>query len=313
MRKFLILIASALLVGGCAIPVPLKIASWALDGFSMLVTKKSVTDHGLSILAQKDCAVWRGVTVGELCRRSVSGNALATGVVAKSLRKTDLTNKVSFTPSFITSFSSTSKDKKESTFSSMLPHTQGQILQNHLLRSALSEKKTLIFESHNSTTLPLKGPAFDILPNKMESIVNQKMNALTKINLIEGEKIIPHQIEVSVASALLTKQITSSKEPTEGIYFVVGSFRNANNAQKLLDNIAKLAPSILSANQDDSDVYRVVVGPVISGRESSLQRTLMRNGLQDTWAIRIDPSKWHFAKLKKTPSKTSLELAILQK
>ena len=52
MRNFLLLIVGALLIGACAIPLPLQIASWALDGISMLATKKSVADHGLSILAQ---------------------------------------------------------------------------------------------------------------------------------------------------------------------------------------------------------------------------------------------------------------------
>ena len=58
----------ALLVAGCAVPVPLQIASWALDGISYLTTEKSVSDHGLSLVAQSDCAIWRGVTEGELCR-----------------------------------------------------------------------------------------------------------------------------------------------------------------------------------------------------------------------------------------------------
>ncbi len=59
---------STILISGCALPVPLQVASWALDGVSYVMTEKSITDHGLSVVAQKDCAVWRGVTEGELCR-----------------------------------------------------------------------------------------------------------------------------------------------------------------------------------------------------------------------------------------------------
>ncbi|OHC79003.1 MAG: hypothetical protein A3G18_01660 [Rhodospirillales bacterium RIFCSPLOWO2_12_FULL_58_28] len=43
-------------------------ASWALDGVSMLTSGKSVTDHGISILAKKDCAIWRGVKGDDICR-----------------------------------------------------------------------------------------------------------------------------------------------------------------------------------------------------------------------------------------------------
>ena len=59
---------TVLLSAGCALPVPIQVASWALDGISYVMTEKSVTDHGLSAVVQKDCAVWRGVTEGELCR-----------------------------------------------------------------------------------------------------------------------------------------------------------------------------------------------------------------------------------------------------
>jgi hypothetical protein len=33
-----------------------------------LTTKKTLTDHGLSLITQKDCSIWRGVSKGELCR-----------------------------------------------------------------------------------------------------------------------------------------------------------------------------------------------------------------------------------------------------
>ena len=71
---------TAVLSTGCALPVPLQVASWALDGISYVMTEKSVTDHGLSAVVQKDCAVWRGVTEGELCREWVGdqGTILAT-------------------------------------------------------------------------------------------------------------------------------------------------------------------------------------------------------------------------------------------
>ena len=57
-----------LLAGACAAPVPLQIASWTADGISYLATRKSVTDHGLSIVVGQDCALLRGLTEGAVCR-----------------------------------------------------------------------------------------------------------------------------------------------------------------------------------------------------------------------------------------------------
>lgn len=66
----------SVLLGACAIPAPLKFASWALDGIAYLTTEKSVTDHGISLVAQQDCALWRGVTGEPICR-SEDGTVIA--------------------------------------------------------------------------------------------------------------------------------------------------------------------------------------------------------------------------------------------
>ena len=61
MKRIMILGTTAVLLGGCALPVPFQVASWAIDGISYLMTEKTIADHGISILAQKDCAVLRGL------------------------------------------------------------------------------------------------------------------------------------------------------------------------------------------------------------------------------------------------------------
>lgn len=70
MTRVIATVLGGLMLSGCALPVPLQIASWALDGFSLLTTQKSITDHGISMVAQQDCALWRGVTEGEVCRET---------------------------------------------------------------------------------------------------------------------------------------------------------------------------------------------------------------------------------------------------
>ncbi len=68
MRTAVAIGITVLAVGGCAaLPPSVQIASWALDGLSYIVSKKSVTDHGLSVAMQKDCALWRGLTEGRIC------------------------------------------------------------------------------------------------------------------------------------------------------------------------------------------------------------------------------------------------------
>ena len=70
MPKKILILACALLLGGCALPVPLQIASWAVDGLIFITTEKTVSDHGISLALQRDCAMLRVITEGDLCRES---------------------------------------------------------------------------------------------------------------------------------------------------------------------------------------------------------------------------------------------------
>ncbi|MEO5373884.1 MAG: hypothetical protein H7840_06335 [Alphaproteobacteria bacterium] len=65
-------------LAGCSMPMPVTIASYAMDGFSYLATGKSMTDHGISIVLQRDCALLRGLMEGQLCYDDgISNSAVA--------------------------------------------------------------------------------------------------------------------------------------------------------------------------------------------------------------------------------------------
>ncbi len=70
MSKGLRLLACAcmLLLGGCALPLPVQIAKWGIDGLLLIATEKTTADHGMSLIVQRDCAMLRVVTEGSLCR-----------------------------------------------------------------------------------------------------------------------------------------------------------------------------------------------------------------------------------------------------
>ena len=67
------ILLSIIVLQGCALPVPVQVASWVIDGISFLVTEKSVADHGVSLVAQKDCAMWRGFKGEAFCREDSEG------------------------------------------------------------------------------------------------------------------------------------------------------------------------------------------------------------------------------------------------
>ncbi len=75
-RRSAPLVLCSVLLGACTMPVPLRVTSWALDGIAYLTTEKSVTDHGISLVAQQDCALWRGFMGEQICQ-SEDGTAIA--------------------------------------------------------------------------------------------------------------------------------------------------------------------------------------------------------------------------------------------
>lgn len=67
MRRFVPLMAVSLL-GGCGvIPPAVSLASYAIDGVSLLTSGKTISDHALSAAAQQDCVLFRAAQNLEVC------------------------------------------------------------------------------------------------------------------------------------------------------------------------------------------------------------------------------------------------------
>lgn len=66
-KNWLVGIPVALFLSGCSLPPTLKLASYALDGFSLLVSGKSVSDHAISGAMNKDCKISRVIAGREVC------------------------------------------------------------------------------------------------------------------------------------------------------------------------------------------------------------------------------------------------------
>lgn len=75
--KVIALAVSAVALSGCALPLPVKVAMWVLDGASYVATEKTIPDHGISLVAQQDCAVLRAIKDGVICRDADAGVMVA--------------------------------------------------------------------------------------------------------------------------------------------------------------------------------------------------------------------------------------------
>lgn len=72
--------ALALWVSGCAIPPVVTAASFAVDIVSLGETGKTVSDHGLSFVTQRDCALFRAFQ-GPVCQDPAPGEDTPQGAL----------------------------------------------------------------------------------------------------------------------------------------------------------------------------------------------------------------------------------------
>jgi len=311
-HKSLALAGSMLLLGGCAIPVPLQIASWALDGISMLTTQKSISDHGLSMVAQQDCAVWRGVMEGELCRDAVQGDTLVAEDAVKSPTAVGLDQTASLRPRALNTTHVSAMAVQPTLSAPVLSEREPLLVRavpTHALRAAWADKEPIAkLQTSVTETTPRTHALWSV---SAKSPVSKPETAIMVETKAKPVQVASLSMEPAVATRAKPRAI--EKQPAKGVYFVIGSFRDPSNAERLVDRHPRISPSVLSSRLDGSNVYRVVVGPVPSGREQRLHRALARDGFTDTWAIRVDPDSWRFAKRAKPHSKASPQLAALPK
>ena len=64
-------------VSGCAVPATVAAASYALSGFTMMDSGKTVTDIVLSAAVDQDCVMWRLIQDQPICVNSVEETIVA--------------------------------------------------------------------------------------------------------------------------------------------------------------------------------------------------------------------------------------------
>ncbi|NQV46306.1 MAG: SPOR domain-containing protein [Rhodospirillaceae bacterium] len=210
-------LASAMLLAGCAVPIPLQVVSWAADGVSFLTTDKSLADHGISALAQKDCALWRGFKGEDICTTDETGS--------------------------------------------------------------------------NTTTIAALAP---VSPDSGSPSLD-----VEKVPDAPGSVSAPAHIKERVLISGL--HVWSTRNDAD-LYYVIGSFRNRDNARRLVQNNPALGPAVMALRLNDEEIYRVAVGPFSMDDKASVRRAIGDSGFKEAWQVQIDRRQWLLATAVKPSS-----------
>ena len=87
--RWLAILVLPILLGGCALPAVVSIASLALDAGSYMVSGKTMSDQALSLALNQDCALAR-ILEGEICREEPDYEIATTALAPLLPEGTDL-------------------------------------------------------------------------------------------------------------------------------------------------------------------------------------------------------------------------------
>jgi len=290
-KKFIGLIFISFSVGGCAVPVSVQIASWAIDGLSLLATQKSVTDHGISIIAQKDCAVWRGVVEGEMCRGPLN-NYYALGDKL-------FTNDGKYIPTI---------DYKESNWTNIVtPMSNAFVPDFDKIGSSWKLNNQLVYKAYdsweeNQEMLSLEQETAMVFAMRVDREITTPKNSLS------------YSYKVSQWFAPV-KPAYQKKSVNNFGYFVLGSFQNISNARRLTAVYKSFKPFVVALYLKGKKNFRVVVGPIPKLHQTVMLSKFERLGLKDTWLVK-GSSEWrlpmaNYGQKVVSGSKTELSSIVL--
>ncbi len=339
MKRFAALGAGIMLLGGCALPVPVQIASWALDGVSYLLTEKSVADHGISVLAQKDCALLRGLLdPSEICRDfDNSATALADGgdySVLFSTGETDDAGEEDIAGDIaaLADFETAAGDSTEAPSAVDVTEKGARTNARPILADGVETAAALIsaavaFEDTASLdAYPAEVVVRDVALAEVaiwytafgdvEDPAIRELAAAIEDQYAAFGDVVERSSAGKLADALgdwkaeTALVADTGKEPAAGFYFVIGSFREHANARKLRSLYRALTPSVLSAKLDKATVFRVVVGPFDEAQAQDFHKRIFKAGISNSWAIRVKPGEWSMAMID-PPAIAPIEVAVL--
>ena len=281
MKPGWLILPCILVVQGCAVPIPVRVASWAIDGIVMATTKKSVPEHGISLIAQKDCSFLRGVTKQQFCIDYLDQGTLvaaADGGTPALERTNDPEDMAAFeTAAGASTLGSAAETESRrvtevaaieaAKIDSPVTFSLGESVHAKLMEPDRWSPPIVL--ANASPSIPMPPP----VPHRKRTHARAKALALP----VGGRA-----------------PITDAPRNTSvaGVYYVVGSFVQSANATNLAKLHTAMDPAVVAAELDGRQVYRVIVGPFTRGERKRARRWLSSAGIYDAWAINLDPASW---------------------
>ncbi|MEO8558904.1 MAG: SPOR domain-containing protein [Rhodospirillales bacterium] len=322
--RFIPLVALAIPLSGCILPPVLVVASYAGDAVLAVTTDKTSSDHLLSMMEKRDCAMWRVIKGRPICHdwadgkdpyekwRDADGNQVATAgsdagfttTMAKdSLQDVErgqsvadqqnlpqnlpengvLLAQAGGTAPVMTAADVRRANQPDQPLSLSPFNPAG-------LPPTSNATSTAPVSSGTVTATPLAPPPrqpVDSAPTNDGAPITQKLPPLTVGQdgkpVIEKPVIERPVIEKQVVDKpIIDKPVVAKAPPAakpsvsgeRSRYVVIGSYRQQDNAKRVMHEHRDLKPIAQSVKVGGEHYYRVVAGPYTAARAADIRANL---------------------------------------
>ncbi len=247
-----IVAGSILLLAGCAaIPPAVSIATWAIEGATLAFSGKSVSDHAISAVARKDCAMWHLLKGEPVCKdyRAEGGPALAA----------------------VAPLPAPPEPAKLDLASAPPPAVGG------------APGGTILLASFAPTPAPRLGAASGGTAPIIETTAPIEVSDLGDD---KPARLSPEVEAIAAQAAPTPAPGPAPPAPTVDRHFVsIGSYAVPANARRRVAQYDDLRPFIVEAVVDGRPLLRVAVGPIRSAELEAAMRRLRLAGVADAWVL----------------------------
>ncbi len=250
-------LATPLFLGACFLPPVATVASTAIDGFSFLVSGKSMTSYALSFVTQRDCSLIRGVAAADVTEVCRPGDEMLLALAAD-----------------VPQGDRGAGGMPASTTAPEWPATPRLV--------ATADAPFILVTASASTRSPTPIAETAILapppPPKPRPILLAALD--------DDLPITPATASPAPTPAGPTPDEADAVN-RPAVYLVVGSFRLADRAQALIERLAELSPGMAIGIVKGKVWFRVVVGPLDGDAVDAMRATMAERGVPNAWAIRL--------------------------
>ena len=307
MKKILVVVAP-LALAACGGPVELTVAKLAGDLISYVTTGKSTTDHAVSAVAERDCALHRPLFEEDVCQDNV---LLDDAVALAEPGAPSIKQKIRDAEPAIYAVNAPGEDWSQPKAGA---RTSAVIVKTDLPPRPVADEKATDEDAaqKKAATAPVEiasareqfTPDYDQAALRNEGPLDPQGEADAAVaGYITPAKPVQPVVETRTAALTDTDVMTDDTsvmvpadpeqdklvaDPLPGDYVILASFADQLRAQNALSLYSEYQPHLISATVRGREYLRIAVGPLSHEHAKDLRHLAAKKGVKDPWIVGID-------------------------